>query len=172
MSEFVLCKSLFEGITKDLPTAMRLRSAVFGGHGEMNSALQYFYHYANFKKLAEYSYSQIFLQNAVDEMEHFAVLSELILRLGVKVNTNLFNPFYFSYHSGNRSGYSKSRKQMILDDIILEKNSIALYLQLMSRIKNLRVNKILNLILNREKEHLKQMEKLYNEINKPTKKEN
>lgn len=167
MSKLVLSKSLFEGITKDLPTAMRLRSAIFGGHGEMNSALQYFYHYANFKNLSEYVYAEKFLQTAVDEMEHFALLSELILRLGLKVNTNLFNPFCFSYHSGNRSGYSKSKKQMILDDIILEKNSITLYLQLISKIKNHRVNRILSLILNGEEEHLEQMEKLYKEVSIP-----
>ena len=164
MNKLIFNNAVFEGINKDLQTALCLRSSVFGGHGEMNSALQYLYHYLNFNKMKESSFSVLFLQNAVEEMHHFSFLSELVFRLGIKVSTENFNPFRFSYYSDSCSLYSKSKKQMILDDIILERNSISNYTKLIAKIKNKKVNKILSLILLEENEHLKRMEELYGYI--------
>ncbi len=150
----------FDEVTEDKKTAIILLNAYASAHGELNAVLQYIYHYFYYSKLGEIELAQTILRISLAEMEHFELLGEAILKLGV--DPVYIKPCYKTeFYSTASVSYSKSICKMLMDDISGELEAINTYEKILSQIDNEKIETIISRIKLDEELHVKILKEYY-----------
>ena len=149
-----------EGLTPDAYSLAVISPAYASPTGELNSILQYFYHYFNFDKCGYKEIAQTLESIAIAEMLHLEVLGKAIMALGAQPVYCQNPPTAFNFYSAKYVTYSRNLVHMIEDDIIAEKKAIALYSRMLSRLKNEQLKDVISRILQDEKLHLEKLEEI------------
>ncbi len=105
--------------------------------------------------------ASVFKRIAMTEMVHLNKLAKAIFFFGGA-------PVYagkYNYFSGSYTDYESDLKQMILNDVQTERQSIYEYKQLITRTQNQSLCELLSRIAMDEELHLNLLECLYNELN-------
>ncbi|MDE6868527.1 MAG: manganese catalase family protein, partial [Clostridia bacterium] len=147
-------------LTPDAYRLAALAPAYASPTGELNSILQYFYHYFNFDKCGYKEIAQTLESIAIAEMLHLEVLGKAIMALGAQPVYCQNPPTAFNFYSAKYVTYSRNLVHMIEDDIIAEKKAIALYSRMLSRLKNEQLKDVISRILQDEKLHLEKLEEI------------
>ena len=149
-----------EGICPDAYSLAVISPAYASPTGELNAVLQYFYHYFNFDKQGYKDFARDLESIAIAEMLHVELLGKTILALGAQPIYCQNPPTAFNFYSAKYVTYSRNLINMIEDDIIGEKRSIAQYSKMLCRLKDEQVKKIISRILGDEKLHLEKLNEI------------
>ncbi|MDE5943223.1 MAG: manganese catalase family protein [Clostridia bacterium] len=149
-----------EGLTPDAYSLAVISPAYASPTGELNSILQYFYHYFNFDKCGYKEIAHTLESIAIAEMLHLEVLGKAIIELGAQPVYCQNPPTAFNFYSAKYVTYSRNLVHMIEDDIIAEKKAVALYTRMLARLKNEQLKDIISRILQDEKLHLEKLEEI------------
>lgn len=129
-----------------------------GSKGEDTAIHEYL-----FQSFIKKDISDVLKEISFTEMRHLEILGELITKLGGK-------PFYCNLNkkeiipwTSNFVNYTMNLKDMLLSDILLEKETISRYEKHIMEIDDKYVKEILNRIIEDEKLHISCLRKLYNE---------
>ena len=144
----------FERVKEDKKTAIAIREAYAGGHGELKTILQYVYHYFYFKKLGDIKTAEVVFGIAQSEFKHLEVLGELLLKLGIDPIFAI-NPWGLNCQFVSDISYSKTVEKMIYDDIASEMASINQYDKISGVINDETVKSLLTRITLDEQLHIK-----------------
>lgn len=125
--------------------------------GELNSILQYFYHYFNFDRQGYKEFAEDLESIAIAEMLHLEILGKCIMALGAQPVYCQNPPTAFNFYSAKYVTYSRNLVNMIEDDIIGEKRAVSLYTKMLARLKNEQVRDIIARILEDERLHVKKL---------------
>ncbi len=144
----------------DLRTAKTLGKLYASEQGELKSVLQLKYHLAYFKNKNLTEVEQLLNDIIADDLTHIDTLANTFISLGVDpIYTDSPNDKY-KYFTTATVAYTNGAKQMLLDDIALKIQSVRLYKQVLTAIKNPEVSLILTQIKEREELHLDKLKKL------------
>lgn len=132
--------------------------------GELNSILQYFYHYFNFEKQGLHEYASVLESIAIAEMFHLKLLGKTITALGAQPIYCQNPPTAYNFYSTKYVTYSRDLVNMIEDDILGEKHAISQYSKMLSRLRNEQVKQIVSRILEDEKLHLEKLKEILIEL--------
>lgn len=126
--------------------------------GELNAILQYIYHSFFFERCGYADAAEKLVSIAVAEMQHLDLLGQTILALGAPP-VYCRNPSTgFDFYSAKYVAYSRSLKFMLEDDILGEKQAISEYDNMLKRLKNPQVKKIVSRIRSDEILHLETLQ--------------
>lgn len=146
-----------EGICPDAYSLAVISPAYASPTGELNTILQYFYHYFNFIKSGLKDYAVDLKSIAVAEMFHLEILGRTITALGAQPIYCQNPPTAFNFYSAKYVTYSHNLINMLEDDIMGERRAISSYSKMLCRLKNKQVSDIIARILGDEKLHLKKL---------------
>lgn len=132
--------------------------------GELNSILQYFYHYFNFEKQGFSEYASVMESIAIAEMFHLKLLGKTITALGAQPIYCQNPPTAYNFYSTKYVTYSRDFVNMIEDDILGERHAVSQYSRMIMRLKNEQVKKIVSRILEDEKLHLEKLKQILAEL--------
>lgn len=149
-----------EGICPDAYSLAVISPAYASSTGELNTILQYFYHYFNFNKQGYKEYARDLESIAIAEMLHLELLGKTIIALGAQPIYCQNPPTAFNFYSAKYVTYSRNLINMIEDDIIGEKRAIARYSKMLCRLKNEQIKKIISRILGDERLHLEKLDEI------------
>ncbi len=93
-------------------------------------------------------------------MLHLELLGKTIMALGAQPIYCQNPPTAFNFYSAKYVTYSRNLVNMIEDDILSEKRAIALYVKMLTRLKDEQVKKIINRILEDERLHLQALKEI------------
>ena len=144
----------------NLATAQQLKMAYAGEHGELNSAVQFIYHFYSFKRLNNFDVAELKLKIAVSDMQHFKMLCELMLNLGLDPIYACYPPCQTDFYWTAKSSYSNSEKKMLSDGVAFKLTSIADYKRIIKSVDDPEVENVICKILKDEKKHLRSLNKL------------
>lgn len=153
-----------DGIGEDVQTLRLISPAYAGREGELTAILQYVYQSIMFGEMGNDSASKVLLSIAVTEMHHLEILGTLITKLGSPPIFTACPPYPVGYYSASCVNYSKVPRQMICADVCAEENAISQYERILCRIKNPPVAAVIGRILEDEKLHLKEFNRLLAEM--------
>lgn len=146
------------GIEED-GAALRLLSPVYAGReGELTATLQYVYQSVLLGASGEEKLSKLLLSIAVTEMHHVQILGTLITKLGAPPLFTARPPYPVGYYSASCVNYVRSVQGMLSADILLEREAIACYERILSKLDHPRVAAVLARILRDEEVHLSTLE--------------
>ena len=128
--------------------------------GELNSILQYFYHYFNFEKAGKAEQAKLLESIAIAEMMHFKQLGKLILALGSRPVFCQNPPTTFNFYSTKYVTYSNDLKCMIEDDIRAESHAISQYTKMIKLLVNPQIKEVISLLLADEELHLAKLREI------------
>lgn len=143
------------GVGQDKRSAMIIRRAYSGRHGELKSILQYFYHYLYFAKLGDNQTAEIILAIARCEMKHLEILGELLIQFGEDPVFSSASPFSINCEFVSDISYSKTAEKMIFDDIAFEMVSINEYEKMIDLINDEKAQALLKRLTLDEELHIK-----------------
>ena len=143
-----------EGLCPDAYSLKVISPAYASPTGELNTILQYFYHYFHFIRCKQYDIAQTLESIAVNEMFHFKMLGELITALGASPIYTQSPPSTFNFYSTKYVSYSRTLENMLEDDIYGERRAIESYKRMAMRLKNEQVKSIVLRLAEDEELHL------------------
>ena len=149
-----------EGLCPDAYSLAVISPAYASPTGELNAILQYFYHFFNFDRQGYDKYARTIESIAIAEMLHLELLGKTIMALGAQPIYCQNPPPAFNFYSAKYVTYSRNLVNMIEDDILSEKRAIALYVKMLTRLKDEQVKKIINRILEDERLHLQALKEI------------
>lgn len=149
-----------DDVSKDAYSLRIISPAYASRLSELNTTLQYIYHYFFFERAGDREAATLIMRIALCEMIHLELLGKAVLRLGAAPVYTSFPPDCFSFYSTKYVSYSGSLKNMIEDDIIGERLAISGYEKMLTRLKNPAVKSLIERVLQDEKLHLSELEKL------------
>ena len=149
-----------EGLTPDSYSLAVISPAYASPTGELNTILQYFYHYFNFDRCGYKEIAQTIKSIAIAEMLHLDILGRTITALGAQPVYCQNPPTAFNFYSAKYVTYSRNLVHMIEDDIIAEKKAVSLYSRMLTRLKCDQLKDIISRILQDEKLHLEKFEEI------------
>ena len=147
-------------ISRDAYSLKIISPAYATSTGELNAILQYVYHSFFFAQKGYTEIAQTLISIAVAEMFHFETLGETILALGAAPVFAQFPGTGFNFYSTKYVSYSRSLREMLEDDILGERFSIATYEKMLLRLKSEQIKTIIANILEDEKLHLETLGKI------------
>ena len=162
-----------KGLCVDLPypspadcgvdlTATRVISPAYASlHGELSALLSYVYFTFYFEKENLGDYAETLSRIAVCEMEHFHLLGQTLLRLGVDPVYTANPPLFSRFYTTGELSYYKNPRQMLLDSISGEMQAIAQYKDMQKHLKNEAVSTLIARITLDEQLHLDTLNQLY-----------
>lgn len=153
-----------ENLCQDAYSVSIISSAYASPSGELNSILQYFYHYFNFKKCKKDEYASVIESIAIAEMFHLKLLGNTITALGAQPIYCQNPPTAYNFYSTKYVTYSRDFINMIEDDILGERHAISQYSRMLIRLKNEQVKKIVSRIIEDEKLHLEKLNQILAEL--------
>ncbi|MDE7453898.1 MAG: manganese catalase family protein [Clostridia bacterium] len=149
-----------EGLTPDSYSLAVISPAYASPTGELNTILQYFYHYFNFDRCGYKDYARTIESIAIAEMLHLEILGKTIMALGAQPIYCQNPPTAFCFYSAKYVTYSRNLIHMIEDDIMAEKRAISLYSRMLTRLKNEQLKDIISRILQDEQLHLEKFQEI------------
>lgn len=149
-----------ECVEKDYKTAMIIAPAYASGHSELNSILQYTYHFFNFNGIGEKESAKTLMGIAVAEMEHLEILGTLLYKLGADPIYTRIPPYRLDYYQTSNVSYSKLPVKMLLDNISGEMLAVKDYQKMVESINNEQVSAVLTRIILDEELHIKVLKDL------------
>lgn len=145
----------------DFRTVRLLGKLYASEHGELKSVLQLKYHLAYYESKNLVEIEQAFGDIIADDLGHLDLLAKTFIALGVDpIYTDSPNDKY-KYFSTASIAYTNGTKQMLLDDITLKIQSVRLYKQVITSIKDAEISLLLTQIKQQEEFHLDQLKKLH-----------
>lgn len=153
-----------ENLAHDACSVSIISPAFASPSGELNSILQYFYHYFNFEKQGYDEYASVLESIAIAEMLHLKLLGQTITALGAQPIYCQNPPTAYNFYSTKYVTYSREFVNMIEDDILGERHAISQYSRMILRLKNEQVKKIVSRILEDEKLHLEKLKQILAEL--------
>lgn len=153
-----------DGLCADAYSLGVISPAYASPTGELNSILQYFYHYFNFDRQGYRDYAEILESIAIAEMLHLELLGKTIMALGAQPVYCQNPPTAFNFYSAKYVTYSRNLVNMIEDDIMSERRAVALYSKMLGRLKNGQVAKIIERISEDEKLHLEKLTEILKQL--------
>ena len=151
-------------IREDFQTLRLISSTYAGREGELTAVLQYVYQSIIFGEMGETAKSKTILGIAVAEMHHLEILGTMITKLGAPPVFTACPPYPVGYYSASCVNYTRNPRQMLCADICAEENAISQYEHILCRIKNAPVAAVISRILEDEKLHLKEFNRLLSEL--------
>jgi len=154
-------KNEIDLIRKDVNCAMDIAPLYYGSHGEKSSVERFLNRFLQFRSIGQYENAFVVLNIAVCEIKHLTIIFTLLNYLGLnptltlQPNVNL---------SKRRVVDRKDMKKLILDDIGALLAGIDDYQNIIKKLKNNKVKKVISQILIEEKNHLDILKKLYEKI--------
>ncbi len=142
-------------VKKDVKMAAVIAPAYASMHGELNSLLQYLYHYFNFVGEGDEETADIIMGIALSEMHHLKILGELLFRLGVDPVFTKMPPHCYNYYTSENVRYGKTPIKMLIDDVASEIYAVKQYDKIVSFITDEKVSAVLNRIALDEEFHIK-----------------
>lgn len=142
-------------VKKDVKTAAVIAPAYASMHGELNTILQYLYHYFNFVGDGDEETADIIMGITLSEMHHLQILGELLLRLGVDPVFTKMPPHCCNYYTSENVRYSKTPIKMLIDDVSAEIYAVKQYDKIASAITDEKVRAVINRIALDEEFHVK-----------------
>ena len=155
-----------DGITEDYKELRALSPAYAGAKGELTAILQYVYQSILFGQTGKEEMGKKLLAIAVNEMHHLELLGTAITRLGAPPAFTACLPYPVGYYSAASVNYAKAPLEMIEADIAAEKNAIADYHIILTRISNNTLIELIERIIEDEKLHLCTFESMRKELKK------
>ena len=152
-----------DGINIDKRSAIILCSAYAGSHGELNSILQYIYHYFYFKKLGKHDCANTIISIALAETMHLETLGQLLLQLGADPVYATNTPFSRDFYCTNKVIYSNQFEKMVMDDVTGELVAIDCYERILRLLKNQKVEAVIARIKLDEELHVKALKQILSE---------
>lgn len=149
-----------EGLCPDAYSLAVISPAYASPVGELNTILQYFYHYFNFDRQGYKEYAESIKSIAIAEMLHLEMLGKTITALGAQPIYCQNPPTAFNFYSAKYVTYSRNLTNMIEDDILSERRAIASYQKILCRLKNEQIKKIISRIQEDEKLHLEKFKEI------------
>ena len=149
-----------EGLCPDAYSLRIISPAYASPTGELNTILQYFYHYFHFIRCKQYDFAQTLENIAISEMFHFKLLGETITALGASPIYTQNPPSTFNFYSTKYVAYSRTLNNMIEDDIYGERRAIDSYKRMIARLKNEHVKSIIERITEDEELHLSALKEI------------
>ena len=151
-------------IGEDFQTLRLISPTYAGREGELTAVLQYVYQSIIFGEMGETAKSKTILGIAVSEMHHLEILGTMITKLGAPPVFTACPPYPVGYYSASCVNYSRNPRQMLCADICAEENAISQYEHILCRIRNAPVAAVISRILEDEKLHLKEFNRLLSEL--------
>ena len=151
-------------IGEDFQTLRLISPTYAGREGELTAVLQYVYQSILFGELGKVATSKTILGIAVSEMHHLEILGTMITKLGAPPVFTACPPYPVGYYSSSCVNYSRNPRQMLCADICAEENAISQYEHILCRIRNAPVAAVISRILEDEKLHLKEFNRLLSEL--------
>lgn len=155
-----------DGLSPDAYSLAVISPAYSSPTGELNSALQFLYHYFNFERLRKKSYARELHSIAAADMLHFEILGNAVSALGAQPVFCQNPPTGFNFYSAKYVVYSRNPVNMIEDGLICKKRSVSLYNKMLSRLQNEQLKKIISRILDDEKLHTEKLKDILRELNR------
>ena len=135
-----------------------------GRVSELTSITQYVYQ--SFDKFdINPIFSSTLSQIAMVEMKHLELLGKTIKLLGLNPQFKIINNFPVSYWQSKYVNYSSDLKEMLKDDIKIEKDAIKNYQKDIDIINDKYIKKLLYRIIEDEKKHIECFYMLLNKVN-------
>ena len=128
--------------------------------GELTAILQYLYHYHMFKANGYVAYADIIESIAIAEMMHLKLIGAAITALGAPPVYTANPPVFFNFYSTKFVTYSRTLVCMAEDDVRAEKQAIHGYERMLRLLRNDRVKELISRIIEDEKLHLAEFEKI------------
>ncbi len=153
-----------EGIGEDCVSLKIISPAYAGGEGELTAVLQYVYQGILLENAGLAEYAGILRHIAEDEMRHLQMLGEMICRLGAPPVYSYLPPYPINYYSARCVSYSRTPQKMILDDIQAEQYAIDGYTKMLGRLRNERVEAVIQRIRMDEEKHLSEFKRILREL--------
>lgn len=151
-------------ICEDAYSLRVISPAYASSTGELNAILQYIYHSFFFARCGYADVAEKLVSIAVAEMLHLNILGQTILALGA-APVYCRNPSTgFDFYSTKYVSYSRSLKYMLEDDILGEKQAICDYDNMLKRLKNTQVKKIVSRIRDDEILHLDTLQNILSDF--------
>lgn len=136
----------------DAYSAQLIAPSYAGQNGELTAILQYQYH--GYYLDCDKEVLDLLQSIALCEMEHFEVLGQTLLKLGVPPTFTNYPPYKFSPYNTSSVGYSCQIHKILLDDITGETLAIAEYERVLSKLTNEKVGAVISRILLDERLHV------------------
>lgn len=153
-----------DDITPDRRTAEIISPAYAASGSELTAVLQYVYHSLHFEDGDMDDIAKIYHSIFVAEMYHLDLIGDMLIRLGVDPIFVGMPPHKFNYFSSSYVSYSKTPKQMLLDDINGEMKAIELYRSMVAKLGECTVSSVISRIIMDEELHLKTLKEIYAHI--------
>lgn len=150
-----------EGIGEDCASIRVISPAYAGRSGELTAILQYVYQSIVFEECGFPEISKRLVSIAVNEMRHLELLGTAICKLGAQPVFTACPPYPVGFYSASNINYSKNPRQMLCASICGEENAIAEYERILCRLKNPCVSALIARILEDEKVHLKELNRMF-----------
>lgn len=151
-------------ICEDAYSLRIISPAYASSTGELNAILQYIYHSFFFGRYGYADVAEKLVSIAVAEMLHLNILGQTILALGAPP-VYCRNPSTgFDFYNAKYVAYSRSLKYMLEDDILGEKQAICDYDNMLKRLKNPQVKKIVSRIRDDEILHVDTLQNILNDF--------
>ena len=141
--------------TCDPRAARILTSAYATSCGELNAVLQYIYQSFLFNHADDGQTAELLKSIAIAEMMHIDLLGNALINLGTQPVYTFQPPVPFNFYSTKFVAYSSVFAEMLEDDIIAEKHAISDYKKMLTKLKNEKVIRLVERILEDEELHLK-----------------
>lgn len=151
-------------ISEDAYSLRIISPAYASSTGELNAILQYIYHSFFFNRCGYADVAEKLVSIAIAEMEHLNILGQTILALGAPPVYCRNPSTYFDFYSAKYVAYSRSLKFMLEDDILGEKQAISEYDNMLKKLKNPQVKKIVSRIRRDEVLHLETLQNILNDF--------
>lgn len=150
-------------IKRDYKSAKIICEQFAGSHSELSSILQYCYFNFNFYRLKDKKTCLLLKRIRLAEEEHFQILGEMLVRLGVDPVLTAVPPFKCEYFNASSLSYSKTPAKMLKDAVFSEMTSIARYKVMLTLIEQAEVKAVVEMLLADEILHHTALKELLNQ---------
>ena len=151
-------------LTKDLRSARIISPAYATYKSELAAILLYTYQSFVFGYQNRQDIAKQLEEISIQEMHHFELLGQMLIRLGVTPIYTAYPPFRDNYFNTRRIPYTTNQIMMIKCDIEGEKQAIQGYKQMINTLTNPIVKEVIEHILSEEEEHLIILTNILNEL--------
>lgn len=142
-------------------TARLLGEAYAGRHSELNTILQYVYHYLYFKRLGDNFSAKTVLGIALCEMKHMEILGELLLKLGADPVFYYPTPLFKDCPISSVS-FAMTKQKMVFDNVSIEMVEISCYKKILDCVSEQTTREVLKRIILDEELHVKILKDMLN----------
>ena len=147
--------SYLSQLTNDTESAKIISPAYSGRNSELTAILQYIYYAVVLDKENYNDIAKQLMEIGEDEMHHFHILAQTLIRLGVDPIYTLFPPQRDCYYTTRYVCYVKEISRILKKALLDENNAIKMYTEMISKLKNEPVKQIITILKDKETEHAK-----------------